>query len=48
MTLGNGSGSSVGADIVAKTLLINGGGTLNSTPIANLGSYNTSTAKLTE
>jgi Putative Flp pilus-assembly TadE/G-like len=48
ITLGNGSGTSVGADIVAKTLLMNGGGTLNSTPKANLGSFDISTAKLTE
>ncbi|MES2390229.1 MAG: pilus assembly protein TadG-related protein [Acidobacteriota bacterium] len=48
VTLGNGSGTSISADIVAQTLTMNGGGTLSSTPTANLGSMNISTAKLSQ
>jgi Flp pilus assembly protein TadG len=48
ITLGNGSGSTVMADIVAKTMTTNGGGTLTVSPNANLGTYNTSTAKLSQ
>jgi len=48
VTLSNGSGTSIGADIVANTLTMNGGGTLNATPKASFGSFNISTAKLTE
>jgi hypothetical protein len=48
ITLGNGSGSSVNADIVAQTLTMNGGGTLQVTPSANLGTLNLSVAKLSQ
>ena len=48
VTLGNGSGTSITADIVAQTLTMNGGGTLNSAPNASLGTMNISTAKLSE
>jgi Flp pilus assembly protein TadG len=48
LTLGNGSNSTIAADIVAKTLTINGGAKLTSTPIANLGTLNISVAKLSE
>jgi Flp pilus assembly protein TadG len=46
--LGNGSGSTVMADIVGQTMTTNGGGTLTVSPNANLGTYNTSTAKLSQ
>jgi Flp pilus assembly protein TadG len=46
--LGNGSGSTVMADIVGGSLTMNGGGTLTVSPNANLGTYNTSTAKLSQ
>jgi hypothetical protein len=48
VTLGNGSGTTLGADLVAKTLTMNGGGTLSSTATNNFGTLNVSTAKLTE
>jgi hypothetical protein len=48
VTLGNGSGTSITADIVAQTLTMNGGGTLNSAPNASLGTMNISTAKLSQ
>lgn len=48
ITLNNGSNSTVDADIVAKTLTTSGGGDLVSNPITNLGTNNTSTAKLTQ
>jgi len=48
VTLGNGSGTAIDADLVAKTLTMNGGGTLNSTATSNFGSLNISVAKLTE
>jgi Flp pilus assembly protein TadG len=46
--LGNGSGSTVMADVVGASLTMNGGGTLTVSPNANLGTYNTSTAKLSQ
>jgi Flp pilus assembly protein TadG len=46
--LGNGSGTAIDADLVAKTLTMNGGGTLNSTAAANLGTLSISVAKVTE
>jgi Flp pilus assembly protein TadG len=46
--LGNGSGSTVMADVVGGSLTMNGGGTLTVSPNANLGTYNTSTAKLSQ
>lgn len=48
VTLGNGSGTSVTAGITAKTLTMNGGGTLNSSSGSNQGTQNTSTAKLVQ
>lgn len=48
ITLGNGSGTSINADIVAQSLTMNGGGTLTSTSTSNLGSLNTSVAKLAQ
>jgi len=48
ITLGNGSGSTVNADIVAQTLTMNGGGTLTSTASSNLGTLNISVAKVTQ
>ena len=48
VTLGNGSGTAIDADLVAKTLTMNGGGTLNSTAAANLGTLSISVAKITE
>ena len=48
LTLGNGSNSTIASDIVAKTLTVNGGAKLTSTPIANLGTLNISVAKLSE
>ena len=48
VTLGNGSGTSISADMVAKTLTMNGGGTLNSSATANFGTLNISVAKTTE
>jgi hypothetical protein len=38
VTLGNGSGTTLDADMVANTLTMNGGGTLSGTPNPNLGS----------
>jgi Flp pilus assembly protein TadG len=48
VTLGNGSGTALGADLVANTLTMNGGGTLSSTAASNFGSLNTSVAKIVE
>jgi len=48
VTLGNGSSSTVNADIVAQSLTMNGGGTLTSTASSNLGTLNISVAKLTQ
>jgi hypothetical protein len=48
VTLGNGSGSAIDADLVAKSLTMNGGGTLNSTAAANLGTLSISVSKVTE
>ncbi|HEX9198924.1 MAG TPA: pilus assembly protein TadG-related protein [Acidobacteriaceae bacterium] len=48
ITLGNGSNTSISSDIVANTLTVNGGGKLTSVPVANLGTLNISTARLSE
>jgi hypothetical protein len=40
ITLGNGTGTTVDADIVANTLTMNGGGTLTASPNTSLGSVN--------
>jgi Flp pilus assembly protein TadG len=48
ISLGNGSGTTVNADIVAQSLTMNGGGTLQSSSGANLGTLNISTAKVTQ
>ncbi|MGB6690353.1 MAG: pilus assembly protein TadG-related protein [Terracidiphilus sp.] len=46
--LANGTGTTITAEIVAQSLTMAGGGTLISTPIANLGTLNLSVAKLTQ
>jgi len=46
--LANGTGTTITAEIVAQSLTMAGGGTLVSTPIANLGTLNLSVAKLTQ
>jgi Flp pilus assembly protein TadG len=48
MTLGNGSGTTVDSAIVAKSLTMNGGGTLNATSATNLGTLNLSSSKLAQ
>ena len=48
VTLGNGSGTAIDADLVAKTLTMNGGGTLSSSATSNFGTLNISVAKVTE
>ena len=48
VTLGNGSGTAIGADLVAKTLTMNGGGTLSCSATSNFGTLNISVAKVTE
>jgi hypothetical protein len=48
VTLGNGSSTAIDADLVAKTLTMNGGGTLSSTATSNFGTLNISVAKVTE
>ena len=48
LDVSNGSGSSVNADIVAKSLYLSGSGTLNSTPQTNLGTLNGTVARLVE
>ena len=48
VTLGNGSGTSVTANIAAKSLTMNGGGTLNTSASLGWGGMNTSVGKLTE
>ena len=48
VTLGNGSNSTIDANIAAQSLTMNGGGTLNSSATSGLGTLSTSVAKLTE
>lgn len=48
VTLGNGSGTVITSDLVAQSLTMNGGGTLNSSPTANLGTLNISVAKVVQ
>ena len=48
VTLGNGSGTAIDANLVAKTLTLNGGGTLNSTPAAGMGTLSITVAKVVE
>jgi len=48
ITVGNGSNSTINADIVAQSLTMNGGGTLQSTSSANLGTLNLSVAKVSQ
>jgi hypothetical protein len=48
LTLGNGSGTTVNAAVVAQSLTMNGGGTLASTAGQNLGTLNISVSKLVE
>src|SRR5580704_3607913 len=46
VTLNNGTGTTLTMDFVAQTLLVQGGATLNSYSISNLGTLNLSVAKL--
>lgn len=48
LTIGSGSGGTVNGPVVAKSLSIDQGGTLTANPVSNLGTMNTSVAKLTE
>jgi Flp pilus assembly protein TadG len=48
VTLGNGSGTAIDANIAAKSLTMNGGGTLNSSATSGFGTLGPSVAKLTE
>jgi hypothetical protein len=48
LTLGNGSGTTVNSDVVAQSLTMNGGGTLDSTAGQNLGTLNISVSKVVE
>ena len=48
VNLSNGSNTAIDADLLAKTLTMTGGTTLNSTATTNFGSLNTSVAKITE
>ena len=48
VTLGNGSGTTITANIEAQSLTMNGGGTLNSTSSSNEGSLNTTVAKVVQ
>lgn len=48
VTLSNGSNTAIDADLVAKTLTMNGGGTLNSTPAAGMGTLSISVSKVAE
>jgi len=44
----SGSGSTVNGPVVAKSLSIDEGGSLTSTPVSNLGTMNLSVAKIAE
>jgi len=48
VTLNNGTGTTMNMDFVAQTLTMAGGATLSSYPAANLGTLNTSVAKVAE
>jgi hypothetical protein len=48
VTLNNGTGTSMNMDFVAQTITMAGGATLNSYASTNLGTLNTSVAKLAE
>jgi Flp pilus assembly protein TadG len=48
LTLGNGSNTTINAEVVANTLTMNGGGTLASTAVTSLGTLNITVAKVTE
>ncbi len=48
VTLNNGTGTTLTMDVVAQTLSMSGGATLNSYATSNLGTLNLSVAKLTE
>jgi hypothetical protein len=48
VTLGNGSNTTLNADVVAQSLTMNGGGSLQSTSSANLGTLNISVAKVAQ
>jgi hypothetical protein len=48
VTVSGGSGMVIDSEVDAKTLTVTGGAALNSTAIANFGTLNISTAKMTE
>jgi hypothetical protein len=48
VTLNNGTGTTLTMDVVAQTLSLSGGATLNSYAISSLGTLNLSVAKLVE
>ena len=48
VTLGNGSGTAIDANIAAKSLTMNGGGTLNTSASSGWGTLSTSVGKLIE
>lgn len=48
VTLGNGSGTAIDANIAAQSLTMNGGGTLNTTASAGWGTMSTTVGKLIE
>jgi hypothetical protein len=48
VTLGNGSGTSIDADLLANSLTMNGGGTLNSTPLVSFGALGGTVARIVE
>jgi hypothetical protein len=48
INMANGSGSTVSADIVAQSLTMAGGAALNSYANTNMGTLNTTVAKLSE
>jgi len=48
IAIASGSGSTMNGPIVAKSLSLDEGSSLTSTPVSNLGTMNYSVAKLTE
>jgi hypothetical protein len=48
VTLGNGSGTSIDADLLANSLTMNGGGTLNSNPLVSFGALGGTVARIVE
>lgn len=48
VTFGNGSSTGYNGDIVAQSLTVNGGATVNSSAVTNLGTLNETVAKITQ